>query len=193
MSLFNANTKDIRKDACFRVWVKSSTSAVPYISKYIDPTITQSLQGENDWIVIRYADIILLFAEILAQDGNFSIAHQQVNIIRSRAGLDPVGPFLSKEEALDAVYNERRLEFAFEDQRWFDLLRMSKSYNNPNKPIEILKQHVFVTDWDALYSKYNPIYPPEERFFVKERLLLPIPQYEIDTNNEMLIPQNATY
>jgi hypothetical protein len=107
--------------------------------------------------------------------------------------LEATGPFASKEEALDAVYAERRLELAFENHRWFDLLRMAKSYNNPDKPVEILKKHVFITDWDAVYSKYSPIQPPEERFFVKERLLLPIPQTEIDTNNEMVIPQNDTY
>ncbi len=193
MNLFNANPSDQRKDACFKVWNKSTSSAVPYISKYIDASISQALQGENDWIVLRYADIVLLYAEVLAQDGNYNIAHNYVNKIRERAGIDPIGPFTSKNEALDAVYSERRLELAFENQRWFDLLRMAKSYNDPDKPIEILKQHTFVTDWDVLYSKYNPILPPEERFFVKERLLLPIPQTEIDTNNEMVIPQNDTY
>jgi hypothetical protein len=44
-----------------------------------------------------------------------------------------------------------------------------------------------------LYSKYNPILPPEDRFFKVERLILPIPQSEIDTNNEMKITQNADY
>lgn len=193
MSLFEANPADTRKNACYKVWVKSVSSSVPYISKYIDAGMTQALQAENDWIVLRYADIVLLYAEVLAQNGNHANAHTYVNQIRTRAGLADIGPFTTKEEALDAVYAERRLELAFENQRWFDLLRMAKSYNNPNKPIEILKQHTFVTDWDLLYSKYNPIQPPEERFYIKERLLLPIPQTEIDTNNEMEIPQNDTY
>jgi len=70
---------------------------------------------------------------------------------------------------------------------------MGNAYGNPNKAIEVLKEHTFVTDWDILYSLYNPILPPEERFFNKERLLLPIPQSEIDTNNEMVIPQNSDY
>lgn len=193
MNLFNANQNDTRKDACFRIWNRSATVAVPYISKYIDASMVQANQAENDWIILRYADVKLLYAEVLAQDGNHAIAHNPVNEIRARAGIEPAGPFGSKEEALDGVYNERRLELAFENQRWFDLLRMVKSYNNPDKPVEIMKQHVFVTDWDVLYSKYNPIQPPEMRFFVKERLLLPIPQTEIDTNNEMVIPQNINY
>ena len=77
--------------------------------------------------------------------------------------------------------------------RWFDLLRMNKSYNDPMKAVNIMKKHVFETDWDLLYSKYNPIQPPEERFFIPARLILPIPQSEIDTNNEMEIEQNEDY
>lgn len=193
MNIFNEDPKDTRKDATFRVWVRSATSSVQYVSKYIDATMTQAFQAENDWIVIRYADIVLLYAEILAQDGNFALAHNEVNKIRSRAGMDPLPAFKSKLEALDAVYKERRLELAFENHRWFDLLRMNNSYSNPNKAIEILSTHIFVTDWTVLYSLYNPILPPESRFFKKERLLLPIPQTEIDTNNEIKITQNADY
>ncbi len=192
-TLFESNSTDTRKDACYRVWVKSPTSSVPYISKFMDSGMTQALQAENDWIILRYADIVLLYAEILAQDGNHASAHTYVNKIRSRAGLADASPYGSKIEALDAVYAERRLELAFENQRWFDLLRMGKSYDNPNKPLEIMIQHTFVTDWVNAYSKYNPIQPPEQRFYIKERLILPIPQTEIDTNNEIKIAQNESY
>ncbi|MCU0473107.1 MAG: RagB/SusD family nutrient uptake outer membrane protein [Bacteroidales bacterium] len=68
--------------------------------------------------------------------------------------------FASKNEALDSVYKERRLEMAFENQRWFDLLRMNKSYDNPDKAVEILKQHIFVTDWLILYGEYSKISLP---------------------------------
>ncbi len=193
MNLFNSNPKDSRKTACFTVWNKSLTVAVPYVSKYTDATMSQALQSENDWIVLRYADVVLLYAEVLAQDGHYTDAHTEVNKIRTRSGLDPMAAFTSPTQALDSVYQERRLELAFENQRWFDLLRMAKSYDNPDKPIEILKKHVFETDWTLFYSKYNPIPVPNEDNFKKERLVLPIPQYEIDTNNEMDIPQNADY
>jgi hypothetical protein len=194
MAKFNADPKDARKNTCFALWYKTPTVPLQYISKYQDATMTQALQSENDWPVIRFADIILLYAEVLAQDGNFAIAHTEVNKTRTRAGMDPITiPFASMEVALDSVYNERRKELAFENQRWFDLLRMAKSYNNPEKAVEILTKHVFVTDWLLIYSKYNPILPPEDRFFKRERLLLPIPQAEIDTNNEIKITQNDDY
>jgi hypothetical protein len=130
----------------------------------------------------------------LAQDpAGYATAHIEVNKVRTRAGVDPLPAFTSTTEALDAVYKERRLELAFENQRWFDLLRMNKSYGDPDKAMTILKTHHFVTDWALLYSKYSPILPPIESFFINDRLLLPIPQTEIDTNNEMVIKNNPSY
>ena len=191
---FTAETNDTRSDASFKTWIKpGSTDTIPYISKFTDATMTQALQAENDWIILRYADVQLLYAEVLAQGSNPDDARAEVNKIRTRAGVSSYLNFASKEEALDSVYAERRLELAFENQRWFDLLRMAKSYNNPKKSIEVMKQHVFVTDWARAYSKFNPIPVPEERFFTTERLLLPIPQTEIDTNNEIEIKQNSGY
>ncbi|MDQ1296927.1 MAG: RagB/SusD family nutrient uptake outer membrane protein [Bacteroidota bacterium] len=191
MNLFNRNPLDKRKDASFKVYIRSAKT-YPYITKYIDNNITQALQAENDWIVIRRADIVLLYAEILAQDGNYSTAHSQVNIIRDRAGIANMQPFTSPEMALDSVYQERRLELAFENQRWFDLLRMQKSYNNVNKPMDILIQHTFHTD-SILYTAFNPLPVPDIANYVNAHLLLPVPQTEIDTNNEMVIPQNDGY
>jgi len=192
MNLFKANPKDTRADACFRIWVKGTTN-IQYISKYIDANMTQALQAENDWVEIRYADIVLLYAEVLAQQNDYTNALKEVNMIRTRAGVNPYISFDSKTEALDSVYNERRLELAFENHRWFDLLRMGKAYGEPEKAINILKTSIFVTDWTALYSLYSPILPPTANNFTTNRMLLPIPQQEIDTNNEMTIPQNASY
>lgn len=192
MNLFTSDSLDNRKDASFSLYVRSATRVYPYITKYIDDNITQSQQAENDWIVLRYADIILLYAEVLAQDGNFNIAHDQVNIIRNRAGLDDLAPFTSKTEALDSIYHERRMELAFENHRWFDLLRMAKSYDDVNKPMDILKQHTFYTD-SILYEAFNPLPPPDITNYTNAHLLLPIPQTEIDTNNEIVIPQNDGY
>jgi starch-binding outer membrane protein, SusD/RagB family len=194
MSLFASDIKDTRSAVSFGKWQKTPTTAIPYIAKYQDATMTQSKQSENDWPVIRYADIVLLYAELLAQDpAGVATAHVEVNKVRARAGVAPLPAFTSTTEALDAVYKERRLELAFENQRWYDLLRMNKSYNDSDKAMSILKTHHFTTDWALLYSKYSPILPPNESFFINDRLLLPIPQTEIDTNNEMVIKNNPSY
>ena len=85
--------------------------------------------GEHDWIEIRLADIILLYAEALNENTNSSGA-QSVTIlsllddIRSRAGLSSLsGTVSSQSDVRQAIADERRLELAFEGHRWFDLVR----------------------------------------------------------------------
>ena len=191
--MFSADTLDSRAGASFDVYVRSATRQYPYIAKYIDPDITQAQQAENDCIVLRYADILLLYAEILAQDGGHATAHLPVNLVRERAGVAPMEAFTSREMALDSVYQERKLELAFENHRWFDLLRMNDSYNDPDKAIKIIRKHTFETDWTELYSLFNPLPVPEVVNYTTDRLLLPIPQIELDTNTDLDIPQNPGY
>jgi starch-binding outer membrane protein, SusD/RagB family len=193
-SLF-ATDGTARKNACFLMYLKSKT-LYAYVSKFVDPTISQAFQGENDWPVLRFADIVLMRAEILAQGATPDLARTEINKIRARAGATLITTvFASKADALDAVYKERRLEFAFEDQRWFDILRMNNSYGDPNKAISVLIKEVFSTDIST-YAAYKPIIPPSQEFFKTSRLLLPIPQQEIDTykaGNTLTLPQNADY
>lgn len=80
------------------------------------------LGGEHDWIEIRLADVILLYAEALNETGNTTGAITQLNKIRNRAGL-PNTTAVSTADVKTAILNERRLELAFEGHRWFDLIR----------------------------------------------------------------------
>ncbi len=191
-TLFRADPSDTRTNTCFKTNVLG-TKTYFYVCKYTDPNQSAALQAENDWIEIRMADVKLLLAEILAQGTTPNDALVLVNEVRTRAGVNPYINFADKTEALDSVYQERRLELAFENHRWFDLLRMNKSYNDSDKAMKIMKKHVFETDWVSFYSLFNPILPPQEGNFINGRLLLPIPESEIITNNEMEIPQNDSY
>ena len=78
--------------------------------------------GEHDWIEIRLADVILLYAEALNETGNTSGAITQLNKIRNRAGLANTSA-TSQAAVKTAILNERRLELAFEGHRWDDLVR----------------------------------------------------------------------
>jgi len=71
---------------------------------------------------LRLADVILLYAEALNETGNASGALAQLNTIRTRAGLSNSAAS-SQGDIRTAIANERRLELAFEGQRWFDLVR----------------------------------------------------------------------
>lgn len=80
------------------------------------------LGSEHDWIELRLADVILLYAEALNENSNSSGALVQLNKIRNRAGLAN-STASTQAEVRQAIQDERRLELAFEGHRWFDLVR----------------------------------------------------------------------
>ncbi|MBA4850570.1 RagB/SusD family nutrient uptake outer membrane protein [Emticicia sp. BO119] len=87
--------------------------------------------------ILRIAELILIRAEARIQQDKIEEALSDLNIVRKRAGLtNKTG--LSKDETLLAIENERRVEFAYEPHRWFDLIRTGRattvlSITNPNK------------------------------------------------------------
>lgn len=97
----------------------------------LDPASTVSVKydmdspADNDWIEIRLTDVIMLYAEALNENGSSADdVLALLDPIRTRAGLGSlVGTASSKEEVRKAILDERRLEFACEGQRWFDLVR----------------------------------------------------------------------
>lgn len=89
--------------------------------------------GGNDWIILRYADVILMLAEVNEELGNTTEAVSYLDQVRERAGLPSYevsvrdAAYKSKYPTLKlAILHERRSELAFENQRWYDLLRFFK-------------------------------------------------------------------
>ena len=81
---------------------------------------------DQDWIELRLGDVLLLYAEAMNETG--SSAEDVLDVldpIRTRAGLNPLDHAVLNTQALvrQAIYDERRVELAFEGQRWFDLVR----------------------------------------------------------------------
>ena len=102
-----------------------NTKYLPFLQKHTAVGMTFDYDALGGWPVnfpvIRLEDIMLLYAEILAEDGDAAGALAQVNKIRQRAGIpDATG------DALKAVKNERRLEFFLEGIRWFDEIRYNE-------------------------------------------------------------------
>jgi hypothetical protein len=93
-----------------------------YAKKFIYPTVTGVSEGDNDWPVLRYGDIVLLYAEALNENGKTNEALTQLNLVRNRANLASKAG-LSQTDARTAIRNERRVELCFEAERWFDLVR----------------------------------------------------------------------
>ena len=82
--------------------------------------------GSDPSYVIRIAELYLIRAEARAQQAKLTDAAADVNAIRTRAGLAATSAS-SKDDLLLAVENERRIEFALEPHRWFDLVRTGRA------------------------------------------------------------------
>ncbi|MCG8389215.1 MAG: RagB/SusD family nutrient uptake outer membrane protein, partial [Cytophagales bacterium] len=138
-----------------------------FVTKYLpDGGILE--QAGNDWVVLRYADVLLMYVEAVL-GGNQATGEPQAltfyNEVRARAGFTTPVTSISKNELLE----ERRMEFAFENQRFFDLVRFGVAG-------EVLSAHSEATGGD----------------FVDTDLLLPIPQNEISLSRGLL-EQNLGY
>jgi hypothetical protein len=92
----------------------------------------------NNERTFRYAELKLLYAEALLAQGRAPEATTQINDIRNRAGLAPLGGVAT----LADLQHEKRVELCFEGHRWYDLVRWG------------LGPTLFPTDWDDKYNVY---------------------------------------
>jgi len=135
-----------------------------HVKKYFD-TPYKDGDSNNNYPVLRYADVLLMYAEALNQNGKTSQACDYLNQVRRRGfgyqtgETSPVDIQTSdKNTFLLAVEHERRVELAFEGHRWFDLIRT-------NRAVEVMTSKGF---------KLNAT-----------NLTCPIPQKQIDVNPEL--------
>ena len=93
--------------------------------KYICPIVSD---GYTNWRILRYADVLLMLAEALNENGKTDEALNYLNQIRTRAGLSGFSG-LSQSETREKIYLERRFELFMEGcgGRWFDLLRTGRA------------------------------------------------------------------
>ena len=127
-------------------------------------------QTSCNWIVYRYADVLLLKAEALSQLNRYSEALEIINEIRNRADVPLISLTDSPTAFEDAILEERALELAFEGKRWFDILRMGRrnNYSRKSKLIEIIVKNIPSTQKRIIATKltnplgwYLPIYDLE--------------------------------
>jgi starch-binding outer membrane protein, SusD/RagB family len=158
---------DPRRDASFYTGYTKNNIFIPikFNKKWVDLTAPLDGGGEacnNNFMVLRYADVLLLLSEASGDA-------QYLNKVRARAGLPLFGtagyPSATYPTLDLAIEHERRMEFALEYQRWFDLKRTGRA----------------VTVLTAKGKAINA-----------NKQLLPVPQYAI-SQNPNLLPQNLGY
>jgi hypothetical protein len=148
--------------------------------KWLDETNTKDMtarswqQQPNNWIILRYADVLLMYAEAVNAGGTATAgsAEAALNLVRARAGIPTVSG-LSSAALTDSIRVERRREFAFEGQRWFDLSRWG-----------ILDATI-----RAKTTQMQTLFPGETNVHGVKSNLFPIPNGQI--NNNGLLTQNS--
>ena len=150
------------------------------VKKWLTPGLVNPDYGaldDNDFVLLRFADIKLMYAEAQNEAvGPDATVYQQVNEVRARPSVDmpalPAG--LTQEQMRARIRHERRVEFAMEGLRYFDLRRWG---------IAAQKLNGFVP---------NPLAPDIKTKYEEKYDLWPIPQTEIDRNAPVLT-QNPGY
>ncbi len=137
-------------------------------------TCDYSTKSEQDWIILRYADVLLMYAEATNEaSGPNQSVYDAINAIRSRPGIGmpPLPTGLSKDQMREKIRHERRIELAMEGQRWSDIKRWktAEAYINT------------LVDQGGVQRKFDP----------SKHYLMPFPQSEIDVNTNLV--QNPGY
>ena len=180
----------------FRTSVKGFSADDQWMcGKYMGSSEYKVNDSDDNWYILRFADVLLLLAEAEAHinDGvlSQSILNNTINLVRERAGIVPylASGDSNKEWVLDtpekvyqAIYDERTLELAFEGHRWFDLVRSGKA-------VEVMNQH-FTDFYNAYTSNSSPnmnnYYMKSEKFEIDQYCtLFPIPSQEIRSNPKL--------
>ena len=119
---------DQTKDSRYDFVHGTVTHGTAYVMKKWDDTFdaTYTTVVGNDFPLLRYADVVLMRAEAIGLGGNIAGAIPYLNQTRTRAGLTPLtsSDLPTRAAFVQELADERGREFAFEGQRWFDLVRL---------------------------------------------------------------------
>jgi hypothetical protein len=177
---------DVRKNASIGYWVSAANrtetdvvfgDTIPYIKKYYHAYGTAGRTNDN-FPLFRYAEALLDYAEVLNELGRTTEAYPFINQVRARAGLPALAAGLTPAEFRDAVFREERVELAFEDKRWFQLVRTGRA-------VAVMMAH------GAEVKSYAIGRRPSVAYNVTANMLIyPLPVREITING---LPQNPGY
>lgn len=146
-------------------------------------------QNSGNFVIFRYAEVLLSYAEAENESvGPTPGVYDAINQIRKRSELPPLKAGLSKDEMRKAIHRERRVELAFEEKRWSDLIRLRLAEKNLNG-----QMHGMLIQRENNIWIYKIIPAPggQRQFFANKNYFLPIPQSAIDRNPQ--ITQNPNY
>lgn len=170
----NGVSHDVLLRTICQKWVPTKEKLAAVGMSFDEGTLTNYYDWPTNFPVLRMEDMMLLYAEILADEGDITGAISYVNKIRARAGVDqPTAS--SKEEAMKYIKRERRLELLGEGVRWFDEIRYGE----------------WKTDTENMFNRYNN--PEGTSLDFLKNYLYPIPQNQYNAVQSGLYKQNDGY
>ncbi len=152
--------------------------AKPFVRKYLH-THSRERNTDDNWPVYRYSNVLLMLAETLNENGNSAGALTYLNQVRKRAGQTLADVTTTDKTALrDLIFKERRVELAFENHRWHDLVRSDKAISVMTEQGKYMKAKFGYLSANA----YN---------ITPNRLIFPLPYLELQLNKQLT--QNPGY
>lgn len=164
----------------FDVTSRSFSRTGYYHSKMVTPGACGTNQINNsNWKFYRLGETLLNLAETAANAGHADEARAAANEVRARSGMPALPASLSQDELILRIHNERRVELAWEENRYFDLRRWQKSDGNLSETCKWLTAMVITKNADGSlsYSRRN-ISGNARGGWQSKDLLLPLPLSE---------------
>jgi hypothetical protein len=169
------------------------------VKKIFDGTLTDITQEGINTILLRYAEVLLTYAEAANEvDGPTPAVYDAIDQLRKRAGMTTLSqamPGLSKDKMREVIRNERRVELAFEGLRWADIRRWKIAEKVMVDALGLDNTKLVVYPGDGMGTtnmwQYQSIIVDHRTFNPNRDYLWPIPQSEMNSNHNMV--QNPGY
>ena len=166
-----------------------------YLRKFIDPSINAQFTKEQvPWIFFRYAEVLLNYAEASIELNELGDAVSALNQIRRRAGMPVFSGGLDQATLRDEYRNERRVEMAFEEQRFFDVRRWMIAPQVLNKDafgINIFANGASPTNRSTWTNYRYQTHSIQRRAWDDKMYFMPIPLDELNRNS--MLKQNPGF
>lgn len=146
--------------------------------------------GGQNYYYFRYAEVLLNYAEAQNEAvGPDASVYDAINKIRARAALPALPAGFGQVQMRTAIRRERRVELAFEDKRWWDLIRWRTAEINLNQQLHGIS--IKAGPGGTLVYTYVTVPGGDRKFNAAKNYLFPIPQGAIDQNKKLV--QNPGY
>lgn len=194
------NNTVFREDT-FQMWVASNSKTwgfdsykqsgdnprSNYILKKFMPDKDEQISWQdfntNPWIFFRLAEIYLNYAEAKFELGDEATCREYISKVRARVGMPAIPASVTGDALRKRLYNERRIELAFESHRVFDVRRWKIAMEVENKPIMGMDLIKDITTGKITYKENKLL----NRKFEEKMYLMPISTLEINKSNGSIV------